>query len=120
MDRMGDTYRWRGENVSTVEVESVISSVLEQVDSVVYGVDVPGMEGKAGMAAIVEVEAARFDLESFLTILILHIFNQLIKCLSANSFPFKCTLWSTVGPFLCLRSCMHTFYGHLSRIRKLT
>ena len=54
MDRMGDTFRWRGENVSTVEVESVISSVLEQVDSVVYGVDVPGVEGKAGMAAIVD------------------------------------------------------------------
>jgi len=58
-------YRWRGENVSTVEVESVISSVLEQVDSVVYGVDVPGVEGKAGMAAIVE-DAAKFDLDSFL------------------------------------------------------
>ena len=65
VDRMGDTYRWRGENVSTVEVESVISSVLEQVDSVVYGVDVPGVEGKAGMAAIVE-DAAKFDLDSFL------------------------------------------------------
>jgi len=65
MDRMGDTFRWRGENVSTVEVESVISSVLEQVDSVVYGVDVPGVEGKAGMAAIVE-DAAKFDLDSFL------------------------------------------------------
>ena len=65
VDRMGDTYRWRGENVSTVEVESVISSVLEQTDSVVYGVDVPGVEGKAGMAAIVE-DAAKFDLDSFL------------------------------------------------------
>jgi len=65
MDRMGDTYRWRGENVSTVEVESVISSVLEQVDSVVYGVDVPGLEGKAGMAAIVE-DVAKFDLDRFL------------------------------------------------------
>lgn len=65
MDRMGDTFRWRGENVSTVEVESVISSVLEQVDSVVYGVDVPGVEGKAGMAAIVE-DAAKFDLDTFL------------------------------------------------------
>ncbi|XP_023324091.1 long-chain fatty acid transport protein 4 [Eurytemora carolleeae] len=65
MDRMGDTYRWRGENVSTVEVESVISSVLEQTDSVVYGVDIPGVEGKAGMAAIVE-DVAKFDLEKFL------------------------------------------------------
>ena len=57
--------RWRGENVSTVEVESVISSVLEQTDSVVYGVDVPGLEGKAGMAAIVE-DVAKFDLDRFL------------------------------------------------------
>jgi len=66
MDRMGDTFRWRGENVSTVEVESVISFVLEQTDSVVYGVDVPGVEGKAGMAAIVE-DAAKFDLNQFLS-----------------------------------------------------
>ena len=43
-----------------------------------------------------------------------------IKCLSANSFPYKCTLWSIFGPFLCLRSCKNTFYGHLSQIRKLT
>ena len=55
----------QGENVSTIEVESVISSVLEQTDSVVYGVDVPGIEGKAGMAAIVE-DAAKFDLDKFL------------------------------------------------------
>merc|ERR1712105_206337 len=56
---------WRGENVSTVEVESVISSVLEQTACVVYGVAVPGLEGKAGMAAIVE-DAAKFDLDNFL------------------------------------------------------
>jgi len=66
VDRMGDTFRWRGENVSTVEVESVISHVLEQTDSVVYGVDIPGVEGKAGMAAIVE-DVAKFDLDKFLS-----------------------------------------------------
>ena len=43
----------------------MISSVLEQTDSVVYGVDVPGLEGKAGMAAIVE-DVAKFDLDRFL------------------------------------------------------
>ena len=52
--------------MSTVEVESVISHVLEQTDSVVYGVDIPGVEGKAGMAAIVE-DVAKFDLDKFLS-----------------------------------------------------
>ena len=36
------------------------------------------------------------------------------------NYHYKCTPWSTFGPFLCLRSCKHTFYRHLSRIRKLT
>jgi len=66
MDRMGDTFRWRGENVSTIEVESVISNATGQTDSIVYGVEVPGAEGKAGMAAIVET-TGHFDLDIFLT-----------------------------------------------------
>ena len=53
VDRMGDTFRWRGENVSTVEVESAISSALRQAASVVYGVDIPGVEGKAGYGSSV-------------------------------------------------------------------
>ncbi|KAL7295311.1 hypothetical protein TKK_0011343 [Trichogramma kaykai] len=51
-DRTGDTFRWRGENVATSEVEAVISNVIGLKDAVVYGVEVPGNEGKAGMAAI--------------------------------------------------------------------
>ncbi|KAI7810951.1 long-chain fatty acid transport protein 1b [Triplophysa rosa] len=51
-DRSGDTFRWRGENVSTTEVEGVLSSLLNQTDVAVYGVSVPGVEGRAGMAAI--------------------------------------------------------------------
>ena len=53
-DRTGDTFRWRGENVSTAEVESLMSKVLGLRDVVVYGVTVPGTEGRAGMAAIVD------------------------------------------------------------------
>lgn len=49
---VGDTFRWKGENVSTAEVESVISKALSLRDVVVYGVKIPGNEGKAGMAAI--------------------------------------------------------------------
>ena len=41
-DRMGDTFRWRGENVSTNEVEAVISNNVGLKDAVVYGVEVPG------------------------------------------------------------------------------
>lgn len=44
-DRGGDTFRWRGENVSTTEVESVLSRLLGQTDVAVYGVAVPGKLG---------------------------------------------------------------------------
>ncbi|CAH1391128.1 unnamed protein product [Nezara viridula] len=53
-DRTGDTFRWKGENVSTSEVEAIISSLLELKDCIVYGVEVGELEGRAGMAAIVE------------------------------------------------------------------
>ncbi|XP_010121230.1 PREDICTED: long-chain fatty acid transport protein 1 [Chlamydotis macqueenii] len=56
-DRSGDTFRWRGENVSTTEVEGTLSHILNQTDVAVYGVGVPGVEGKAGMAAIADPKA---------------------------------------------------------------
>ncbi|GIY42352.1 long-chain fatty acid transport protein 1 [Caerostris darwini] len=56
MDRTGDTFRWRGENVSTMEVEGMISNILHHADSVVYGVEVPDNEGRAGMVAISDAE----------------------------------------------------------------
>jgi len=42
-DRTGDTFRWRGENVSTSEVEAIVSSAVNLKDAVVYGVKVPGL-----------------------------------------------------------------------------
>lgn len=57
-DRVGDTFRWKGENVSTTEVESIIMKVLEHRDVCVYGVEVPGCEGKAGMATIADDHSA--------------------------------------------------------------
>ncbi|KRY37099.1 Long-chain fatty acid transport protein 1 [Trichinella spiralis] len=56
-DRTGDTYRWKGENVSTTEVEGLIQKITSHNDAVVYGVSVPGYEGRAGMAAIVDLNS---------------------------------------------------------------
>ncbi|CAD1478003.1 unnamed protein product, partial [Heterotrigona itama] len=56
-DRVGDTFRWKGENVATAEVEGVISNIAGKRDATVYGVQVPGMEGRAGMAAIVDPDS---------------------------------------------------------------
>lgn len=51
-DRTGDTFRWKGENVSTTEVEGEIMNMVRS-DSVVFGVEVPNYDGRAGMACIV-------------------------------------------------------------------
>jgi fatty-acyl-CoA synthase len=52
VDRLGDTFRWKGENVATSEVAEAISAFPSIADANVYGVAVPGTEGRAGMAAI--------------------------------------------------------------------
>jgi solute carrier family 27 fatty acid transporter 1/4 len=62
-DRQGDTFRWKGENVSTAEVESVISRACGMKDAAVYGVVIPGADGRAGMSAIADPENV-LDLEA--------------------------------------------------------
>jgi fatty-acyl-CoA synthase len=63
VDRVGDTFRWKGENVATAEVAAAARAFPGVIDACVYGVEVPGASGKAGMAAL--VAAPEFDLTAF-------------------------------------------------------
>jgi fatty-acyl-CoA synthase len=63
VDRIGDTFRWKGENVSTTEVEEAIGQFDGALEANVYGVAVPGRDGRAGMAAI--VAKGNFNLTAF-------------------------------------------------------
>ena len=65
VDRIGDTYRWKGENVSTAEVADVLTGAPGVREATVVGVPVPGMEGQAGLAALVLEPGAEFDAEAF-------------------------------------------------------
>jgi fatty-acyl-CoA synthase len=51
-DRLGDTFRWKGENVSTSEVEALIQKAEGISDVSVFGVEIPGCEGRACMCAL--------------------------------------------------------------------
>jgi citronellyl-CoA synthetase len=64
-DRLGDTFRWKGENVSTTEVEETINLSHGVSQAAVYGIQIPGTDGRAGMDAVVPaVPEEEFDLKA--------------------------------------------------------
>uniref|UniRef100_A0A7N9AP03 long-chain-fatty-acid--CoA ligase n=1 Tax=Mastacembelus armatus TaxID=205130 RepID=A0A7N9AP03_9TELE len=60
-DRVGDTFRWKGENVATSEVADILTMALCIFEANVYGVKVEGHEGRIGMAAVTLKEGKDFD-----------------------------------------------------------
>ncbi|KAG3265945.1 solute carrier family 27 member 6 [Ictidomys tridecemlineatus] len=78
-DRIGDTFRWKGENVATTEVADVIGMLDFIQETNVYGVTVSGYEGKTGMASIILKPNKSLDLEK--------IYEQVVTSLPAYACP---------------------------------
>jgi fatty-acyl-CoA synthase len=90
VDRIGDTFRWKGENVATSEVAAAIMAFSGITEANVYGVRVPGAEGAAGMAAIVpdgrlDVAALRTHLAQRLPVYARPKFLRVAKALATTS-----------------------------------
>jgi fatty-acyl-CoA synthase len=84
VDRIGDTFRWKGENVATSEVAQALNTVPGVLEANVYGVAVPGCEGRAGMAAI--VVAPGFDA------------GAVARILARSLPPYACPLFLRLRP----------------------
>lgn len=82
VDRLGDTFRWKGENVSTTEVENMVCEYEKIAEAVVYGVEIPNTNGRAGMAAITLVDGAELN-EADLSAMV----NVFKKCLPSYAIP---------------------------------
>ncbi|XP_069348679.1 long-chain fatty acid transport protein 6 [Eulemur rufifrons] len=78
-DRIGDTFRWKGENVSTTEVAIVIGMLDFIQETNVYGVAVSGYEGRAGMASIILKPNKSLDLKK--------VYEQVVASLPAYACP---------------------------------
>ena len=61
VDRLGDTFRWKGENVATTEIEGILQCCPGIAEAVVYGVQIPNTDGRAGMASITLQAGSSFD-----------------------------------------------------------
>ncbi|XP_039635037.1 long-chain fatty acid transport protein 6 isoform X2 [Perca fluviatilis] len=79
-DRIGDTFRWKGENVSTTEVSEVFGLLDFIQEANIYGVTIPGYEGRAGMAAVVLKQDHKLNGTK--------LYNHLVETLPAYAWPW--------------------------------
>lgn len=86
VDRIGDTFRWKGENVAASEVNQAVADCPGVVDAATYGVKIPGADGRAGMAAIVVDD--RFSL------------GELQSCLARRLPAYACPVFVRICPAL--------------------
>jgi fatty-acyl-CoA synthase len=91
-DRLGDTFRWKGENVATTDVEAALAADPCVQECTVFGVEVPGTGGRAGMAAVKLRDGAKFDGKSLAATLsrqlpgyAVPLFIRLVKSLETTS-----------------------------------
>ncbi len=95
VDRLGDTFRWKGENVATTQVEAALACDESVEQCTVFGVEIPRTGGRAGMAAVKLREGAEFDGKSLarvvydqLPVYALPLFVRVVKEL-AQTTTFK-------------------------------
>uniref|UniRef100_A0AAZ3QWZ6 long-chain-fatty-acid--CoA ligase n=1 Tax=Oncorhynchus tshawytscha TaxID=74940 RepID=A0AAZ3QWZ6_ONCTS len=128
-DRVGDTFRWKGENVATTEVADILTMVDCIEEANVYGVKVEGHEGRIGMAAVKVEEGKEFDGAST--------FSQVASYLPAYARPrfiriqrhlllyllssLPLSLFSSLPPFLpyLLRSGGHLETGRVDAVGRV-
>ena len=104
VDRLGDTFRWKGHNISTTQVEEVLNVFDQILMSCVYGVKIPHTDGRAGMAAIIHSsDVSEFD------------FEGLSRLLSENLAPYAIPIFLRFKSDL---SITHTFKLKKLKLKK--